>query len=320
MNMDIPPLITIGITCFQARDTIAKAVQSAIDQDWPNFEVIIVDDCSTDDSVEIINALISNVKHARLIRHEVNSGPAASRNTILSNAVGEFLAFFDDDDISLPSRIRTQLNHLRSYELRYGINLVACYASGIRRYSNGYVLEIPAIGSKYGLLSGEVVADYLLFNSKMPNVFYGGGTPTCSLMARTATFQAVGGFDNNLRRVEDVDFAIRLAMIGGHFTGCRDFLYIQNSTLALDKSPLKNFEAELHMVEKNALYLKSKNRYVYAKSWFRIRYYHFSQQHIKFSVALMIFLIKFPVSGIKHFMYSAPRRLAHELRMFRDVK
>ncbi|MFW8744741.1 glycosyltransferase family 2 protein [Mesorhizobium japonicum] len=315
--MTTPPLITIGITCFQARDTIAKAIQSALDQDWPNFEVIVVDDCSEDDSVEIIKSLISGINNARLIRHEINTGPAASRNTILSNASGEFLAFFDDDDISLPSRIRVQLNQLKSYELRYGVNLIACYASGVRRYSNGYELEISAIGSRYDIPKGEVVADYLLFNSRRSNVFYGGGTPTCSLMARTTTFLAVEGFDSSLRRVEDVDFAIRLAMAGGHFIGCKDLLYIQNATLALDKSPFKNFEAELRMVEKNELYLKSKNRYDYSKSWFRIRYYHFSQQRIKFVFALMVFLIKFPAPGIKHFMHSAPRRLAHELKMFR---
>lgn len=315
--MTISPLITIGITCFEARDTIARAIQSALNQDWPNFEVIIVDDCSRDNSVEIINSLISGVHHACLIRHEINSGPAASRNTILSNASGEFLAFFDDDDISLPNRIRTQFNELKSHELKHGVNLIACYASGVRRYPNGYELEIPAIGSRYDAPNGEIVADYLLFNSRRPNVFYGGGTPTCSLMARTETFLAVEGFDSSMRRVEDVDFAIRLAMIGGHFIGCKDRLYIQSATLALDKSPLRNFEAELRMVEKNELYLKSKNRYYYSKSWFKIRYYHFSQQRIKFAVALMIFLIKFPVSGAKHFMHSAPRRLAHELKMFR---
>lgn len=309
------PLITIGVTCFQARDTISQAIQSALDQDWPNIELIIVDDCSTDGSDVIIQDKILGINHARLIRHEVNSGPAVSRNTLLANALGEFLVFFDDDDKSLPSRVRVQFNTLKAYELNHGTNLVACYASGVRKYPNGYQFNIVAIGSRPLIPKGEAVVDYLLFNSRKPKVFYGGGTPTCALMARTSTFKLVGGFDSTLRRVEDIDFAIRLALLGGHFIGCSGALYIQYATQAVDKSPQKNLEAELLLLEKNATYLKSKKRYGYSRDWFKIRFYHFSGQRIKFIISLVFFIIKHPVAGTMHFIYSAPRRLFHELKM-----
>lgn len=309
------PLVTIGITCFQASDTIARAIISALDQDWPNTELIIVDDCSEDDSVGIIQNMIVGINHASLIRHEINSGPAASRNTLLENASGQFLAFFDDDDVSLPSRVRIQFDKLIAYELKHGVDMIACYASGVRRYSNGYELNVSAIGSRPMAPNAEEVADYLLFNNRKSNVFYGGGTPTCALMARTSTFRAVGSFDSSLRRVEDIDFAIRLAMLGGHFIGCPDSLYIQYPTYALDKSPQKNFEAELKVIEKNKIYLERKKRYDYSRMWFRIRYYYFSRQRIKFLTALIVFFIKYPVSGLNHFIYSAPRRIIHELKI-----
>ena len=75
-------------------------------------------------------------------------GPAAARNTIVSAAKGEFIAFFDDDDESLPGRISAQVKTLTAYESRIGTSLIACYASGIRRYPNGYSIALPAIGSR----------------------------------------------------------------------------------------------------------------------------------------------------------------------------
>ena len=98
-------LVTIGITCFNAEETIKRAIRSALGQDWQNIEILVVDDCSTDSSVEIITKAITNDSRARLIKHVKNCGPAGARNTILDQACGEFIAFFDDDDESMPGRI-----------------------------------------------------------------------------------------------------------------------------------------------------------------------------------------------------------------------
>lgn len=309
------PLITIGITCFNSRDTILRALNSALSQDWENLEIIVVDDFSADDSATIVESAIADQKIVRLIRHEKNTGPGGSRNTILDNAHGEFVVFFDDDDESLPGRVRVQYETLREYENKTDVRLVACYASGVRRYPNGYELEVPAIGSQADIPKGELVADYLLFNDRKDGVFYGAGTPTCSLMARLSTFRALEGFDSSLKRVEDVDFAIRLALAGGHFIGCAQKLFIQYATFDSDKTPIKNLEAELRIVDKNAEYLRRRNRYDYARNWFRIRYYHFSGQRLKFLTALTIFLVRYPVSGARHLMRSFPGRWAHERSM-----
>jgi glycosyltransferase involved in cell wall biosynthesis len=309
------PLITVGITCFNSQDTIRRALDSALSQDWENLEIIVVDDMSTDDSAAIVGSAIAGQKTVRLIRHAENTGPAGSRNTILDHAQGEFIVFFDDDDESLPDRVRLQYETLREYENETGASLVACYASGVRRYPNGYELPVPAIGSQPDIPKGELVADYLLFNDRRDGVFYGAGTPTCALMARLATFRALGGFDSSLRRVEDVDFAVRLALAGGHFIGCPQQLFVQHATVASDKTPRKNLEAELRLVDKNAGYLKRRNRYDYARHWFRIRYYHFSGQRMKFLAALSVFLVRYPVPGMKHLLRSLPGRWGHERRM-----
>jgi glycosyltransferase involved in cell wall biosynthesis len=316
----LTPLITIGITCYNAADTIRRALGSALAQDWPNLEVVVVDDCSLDGSAGIVAKAIADTPNARLIRRATNGGPAAARNSILAEARGEFVAFFDDDDESMPERLRTQHEILRDYEAASGTRLIACYASGWRRYANGYQLRIAAIGSQPTVPKGEVVADYLLFNARSDGVFYGGGTPTCALMARLSTFRALGGFDSSLRRIEDVDFAIRLSVAGGHFIGCPKELYLQHATVAADKTPDKDLQAELQLVEKYAGYLRRKHRYGYARAWFKIRFYHFSGQHLKFLAALAVFLSRHPIAGGRHLLRSAPSRWAHERSMRRKVQ
>lgn len=317
--MDLP-IVTIGLTCFNAEDTIGRAVTSALAQDWPNIEVIIVDDFSSDDSAIAIEAAISGNRRARLVQHEQNKGPAGARNTLLQEAQGEFVVFFDDDDESLPGRVSAQVNTLIEYEAQSGATLVACYAGGVRQYPNGYVKELPAIGScGKNVPNGPGLADYLLFYRRRPEWFYGSGVPTCALMARASTFAAVGGFDADLRRVEDVDFAIRLALIGGHFIGTRESLFVQYATDAVDKSPEKNLEAEQRLAEKNKAYLRSIGRYYYALHWPKLRYWHFKRRYGRFVLELLGLLLRNPIAVSMHLLVTGPRRIGHERRMWRQV-
>jgi glycosyltransferase involved in cell wall biosynthesis len=306
------PMVTVGLTSYRSGETIASAIASALAQDWPRLEVLIVDDASPDDSAQVIAAAIARDARARLVRRAVNGGPAAARNTLLAEASGEFIAFFDDDDTSRPDRVRIQLQRLLQHQRSNGTNLVACYASGSRRYANGYTLQVDAIGSRGPALVGPAVADYLLFNGRRAGLFYGGGTPTCALMARVATLQALGGFDANLRRVEDVDLAVRLALAGGHFIGCPERLYEQTATRGSDKTPAVNLQAELQLVDKHAGYLRQRRRHAYARDWFRIRFLHFTRQRLRFAAALAFFLLRFPLAGTRHLLRSAPGRLRHE--------
>jgi glycosyltransferase involved in cell wall biosynthesis len=311
--------VTIGITCYNAEDTISRALNSALNQDWAHFEIVIVDDYSSDGSWRIISEFAARYSCIRPVRHEFNQGAAAARNTILYWARGEFVAFFDDDDASLPQRVRVQYDTLMAYELRTGSFLNACYASGVRRYPNGYECEMPGIGSQPLVPVGTQVVDYLLFNSRHRGCFYGAGTPTCALMARISTFTAVGGFDASLRRVEDADLAIRIGLQGGHFIGCRERLFVQYATVSLDKTSRKNFESEIALTEKYADYLKSRRSYHYAVRWFTIRYLRFSGKKWRFLGNLTIFFLRYPIRSSAHWLYSIPRRLAHERRMKRGA-
>ncbi|MFC3703879.1 glycosyltransferase family 2 protein [Devosia honganensis] len=307
--------VSIGITCYNAGETIGRAIASARAQDWHDIEILIVDDASTDGSADMVAQLIADEPRARLIRLGVNGGPAVARNAVIAAAKGDFLAFFDDDDESLPGRVSAQVAAIRQFEASKGQLPVACYAAGERLYPNGYLKPLPAIGAEEIRPHGPALADYLLFHRRLPGWRYNSGTPTCALMARMSLFRQFGGFDETLRRVEDVDFAVRLALAGGWFIGTSDKLFLQHATTGADKSYERNRDAEVAIVDKHAGYLKSIRRYHYARNWPILRYYHFKRDYLRFALQFLRIWMVNPVLATKHLFATGPKRLAHERRM-----
>jgi len=310
------PLISVGVTCYNASDTITRAIASAANQDWPNLEIVVVDDGSTDDSLEIVSSLARTDKRIRVVAHGANRGCAAARNTILKEASGSFLAFFDDDDASYPERIRRQYEDIVAYEKTTGAQFVACYASGVRHYPNGYQMPMQAIGSRPAVPVGTVLADYLLAFVRPRGVFFGAGTPTCSLMARSATFAAVGGFDVAMRRQEDADFAVRLGMLGGHFIGTSESLFIQYASVGSEKSAKSEHESLVHLLSKNRMYLEERGLYGYMLGWAEVRYRHFNHEPMKAFNALLRLGLRFPSRTLRHFAVSAIGRYRHERKIY----
>ncbi len=315
MTAAMSPPITIGITCYNAAATIGRALESALGQDWPNFEVVVADDASSDDSFRILDEWARRDSRIRLYRLPQNGGCAAARNTILEHARGAFVAFFDDDDTSRPDRLRRQYERIVSYEKVTGAALIACYTSGIRCYQNGHEMPIQAIGSQPVVPIGTVLVDYLLAFIREPHVFYGAGTPTCSLMARTETLVAVGRFDESMRRQEDADFAVRLGLKGGHFIGTPEPLLQQYATAGSGKDARTEHESLQRLLSKNRDYLERKGLYDYMLGWSEIRFRHFNREPLLALMALLRLGMRFPWKTARHFIVSASRRYQHERKI-----
>lgn len=307
--------VTVGITCYDARDTIARAIASAAAQTWPDVEILVVDDCSTDGSAEVAEAALRAAPNGRLIRRAKNGGVAAARNTLLAEATGRWIAFFDDDDESAPERLAVQVARLEA-ESACGIS-VLCFASGARLYPNGYRVEVDAIGSRPRAPEGEEIVRYLLLNDRAPGVFYGGGVPSCALMASVADLRAVGGYDETLGRVEDMDIAIRLGQAGARFVGCPERLYLQHATVGSDKTPARNLAAELAVVDKHRGWLEARGLYRHARDWFRFREAWFSHRRGDAAMRVLDLMLDRPVLTLRRLLQSGPARLAHERRMDR---
>lgn len=312
------PIVTLGITCFNAEASILRAIRAAAAQTWQNTEILIVDDCSTDNSVALINDAIKDLPNARLIQHEKNMGVAAARSTLLNNAHGAFLAFADDDDESLPERLTTQVTRILAYEAAYDTRMIACYASGHRLYPNGHRLEIKAIGTRGIIPQGPAMADRMLFFRTIDGWDY-GGTPACALMARVSTMKEVGGFDPAFRRVEDIDWAIRFALRGGHFIGCPENLYRQYATDGSDKTAEKNLAAELQLVDKHRGYLEDVGYYTYARLWPRLRYAYFTKRYPLMLGVFALLLVRYPLPVLRHIIRTGPARLRRDANINRKA-
>ncbi|MDN2661254.1 glycosyltransferase [Neptunomonas sp. CHC150] len=106
--------VTVIIPCFNAESTIGTALSSLLQQSWRNIEILVVDDCSTDQSVKVVGEWARKDKRIRLISHSVNQGAYAARNTALQQAKGHFITVHDSDDWSHPDKLRVQAQALQN--------------------------------------------------------------------------------------------------------------------------------------------------------------------------------------------------------------
>ena len=305
--------VTIGILSFNSRDTIIRAINGALKQNWSNKEIIVIDDNSTDNSYKLIKE--SKYKDQILvIRNDGNYGPGYSRNKILELAKGDFICFMDDDDYSYPERIRKQIKAI--YDAGYPKNKYVISTCDIfRKYKSGYVKKFSSMGKFGRYPQGTELADFLLFNSIKKGVDYGFACPTASMLGTKESFSLVGNFDDNLRRVEDMDICIRLSIKGALFVSAKEYLIEQISTVAEDKSPFKNFISEKIIIEKNRKYLEKKGFYRYCLLWTELRYYYFNKNLLLGMFTLIKLIFFKPIKASSHFLRSFLKRLIHEYKI-----
>lgn len=236
------PLITVGILCYNAENTIARAIESALEQDWDNKEILVVDDGSTDRSVEIVKSLAAKQSIIRLVQHEKNAGCPAARNTVLQEARGDYLAFFDDDDWSYPNRLTEQFDRLSSYGCDSDIVLCFCNREVVRIGQSGVVPGMKGMGYGPKEPNGEMLARYILFhdfgqlNGEALPGYTWGASGTGTLMLSRKSWERVGLFDSTLRRGEDLDYVIRAGLDGGYCISADKILLRQYKSFGDDKS------------------------------------------------------------------------------------
>jgi glycosyltransferase involved in cell wall biosynthesis len=256
------PKVTIGITCFNAKDTIARAVDSALQQEWADKEIIIVDDASTDGSRAVIESLRSQCNDIVSLRHDSNMGYPAALNTIVEAATGDLIALFDDDDVSDPQRLRDQWARLKDYENKTGAPLVLCYGnrSVVRIGDTNPQHVTKALGRVAREPYGLAVADYVLGVCRDPS-FVWGLFGSCTLMARKSTLIEIGAFDTAFRRSAEFDFAVRAALLGAHFIAVDKPIITQFKTPGQEKSGVNRLKYALLLREKHRSYLVAKKAY-----------------------------------------------------------
>lgn len=195
MNTKSEQKVSVIIPTYNRAASIAASIQSVLDQTWQNYEIIVVDDGSTDDTRQVVEAFTDD--RIRYIYLEQNSGPSRARNEGIRQARYDFIAFLDSDDEWLPQKLEKQMRLMLSAPEMVG--LVYCRMRA--RQDDGKEIVCPRLSLKKEQLEGK-----LLRNLVGGNVI---GTP--AMLIRRQCLEQTGGFDEGLKCLEDWELVLRIA-------------------------------------------------------------------------------------------------------------
>jgi len=146
------PLISVIIPCYNAEKFIGECIQSALDQRYANKEIIVVDDCSEDGSLDVIKSFGERVT----IYAGQKYGAPEARNFGAKKSRGALLQFFDSDDLMLPGKLEKQASLL----LAEGGDFTACqcqgFGEGIELHDGPKVTEVPEGRDPYSYVNENV--------------------------------------------------------------------------------------------------------------------------------------------------------------------
>lgn len=115
--MEESPLVSIIMPAYNSADFIVEAIQSVLQQTHLNWELLIIDDASVDDTVIITQKFASTDSRIQLFQNKTNLGAGVSRNIGIKAAQGSFIAFLDADDLWMPKKLEIQLEFMKSHDL-----------------------------------------------------------------------------------------------------------------------------------------------------------------------------------------------------------
>ena len=231
------PTVSIIIPTYNREKLLSRAIKSIQQQTYTDWELIVVDDDSTDGTEEEIMKIKDS--RIRYVKNDENIGAAGSRNHGVSLAKGDYIAFQDSDDVWRPDKLGKQMRYLCAKD---GYDMVYC--SFLRHYLDGRDLVVPnqQVGDREGWIFNTILVNNVI------------GTPT--ILIRRDKFWEYGGFDTTLRALEDWDFVLRVSK------NCRiGFLpeilvdaYQTAGSISYDGAGY--FEARCKMITSNVEYLQ----------------------------------------------------------------
>ena len=304
----LDPTVTCAFTTYNAEDTIESAIYSAINQSFKDIEIIIVDDCSTDNTFSIIKniAKITNLR-IKFFPHDSNKGVAEARNSCIKYAAGEFICFFDDDDQSHQDRIEKQLERLIAYERSIKNNnsnstTALCYGDRLIHYENRSPIFCRAISTTDVKIHSEAYAKALLSAGAFPMKGKAGSSATCTLFARRKLFLDLNLFNPELRRCEDLDLAIKAVINKVELISTNSLIVNQYYTDTLDKKGSYIYEFKILKIHEK--WLKKRNLYEFAYLYLKLKDNLFEFKICNFLKLAFIIFLKYPINASKKLMSS----------------
>lgn len=187
-------MISVIIPVYNRANSILNAIRSVQQQSYQNFEIVVVDDASTDNTRSLVKNIADTRIHYQL--HKENQGAAAARNTGIQHAKGEWLAFLDSDDEWTSQKLERQLVFIKQQSTE---TFVTC---------TGYILNLLDDGKK---LTRTLEHHHDINTSILEGCDI---SPGSTMLVKSSIFEKVGNFDENLKRLEDWDWLLRYRNFG----------------------------------------------------------------------------------------------------------
>jgi glycosyltransferase involved in cell wall biosynthesis len=257
------PFFSVIIPLYNKEKFVENAVNSILQQTFSDFEIIIVEDCSIDKSLEVVSKIQS--EKIKIIYHDKNKGLSAARNTGIKNSNAKYITFLDADDNWKPNYL-AKINSLiqqfpeaklwaTNYEELYPNNLI------LRPKNNSAYLE-----------NDVIIPDFFQISLAQPLYC------SCSLCVEKSVFEKVGLYDEKITFGEDIDFNIRanssykLAYSKEALVTYTMFSENQITNTSLKNKVIPDFDAYEKLRNENSSLKKylDFNRYVFAK-YYKIR-------------------------------------------------
>jgi glycosyltransferase involved in cell wall biosynthesis len=197
------PKVSVIIPVYNGEKYLQETIESVLNQTYQDFEIIIVDDASTDGSPEIIKSFIKKYPDKiKVFWHKKNKGcPAATKNTGIKHAKGDFIAFLDQDDVWYPDKLKKQVNILEKEQ-----KIIANFANtDIFDESRQKI-----IGKKWSFIPPFPPQRLLRIRLLQGNFIQS----TSSAIAKKEILNKIGGFDEKMKMTDDYELWLRLSHFG----------------------------------------------------------------------------------------------------------
>lgn len=239
--------VSIIIPVYNVAPYIGACLQSVFSQTYKDIEVIIVDDCGTDNSIKIVQTIISNYQgkfKTNIIHHSHNRGLSAARNTGIQKATGEYIYFLDSDDILPSNSIKSLINKIQPDSYADFV-IGGMETFGYKKYT------YPLLSREYLTSNKDIFIDFLLFRW---NVM------ACNKLINTSFIRK-----HNIKFLEgyyheDMDFSFKLALYAQNMACCHDITYyylIRDNSITTYKQK-KNYTDFIKITNNNFLLLEKR--------------------------------------------------------------
>lgn len=156
-------LVSIVVPIYNSERFISATIDTVEKQTYENWELILVDDCSKDNSIKVIQERIKNNNKIKLIKLQKNSGAAIARNVGIKNSSGQFIAFLDADDLWEDEKLRRQINFMNDNE--YAFSFTGYEFADEYGFGNGKVVKVPfKMNYKQALKNTTIFTSTVMFN------------------------------------------------------------------------------------------------------------------------------------------------------------